>query len=327
MKRILAGTVWLAAFCALGAVLALMTLRVMQGPAMVSQAALHNRLTLAVLAAWAVVGAGGGLGLFGLLGAANLLPGLRTRRRDGPVWDVPEAALLLINFFTMQVLGSMLCAGAIALIVNRIRHMPVSLFDLIAQVPVIVSMAMSGYLLAVLFALRYIRRAGPARLHDGAPAGLAWRAAPMQAYGVAAGLALAITLLVMLIYRVFPVDPQALKDSPLEKAFETPGWPALALVVLALFLAPPAEELVFRGGVFAGLASRFGPWGAAIGSTLLFVGAHAQEKLHYPPGFIDVGLVAAAAAWLRLRYGSIKPGIALHLLYNLGVTLASSTFG
>jgi membrane protease YdiL (CAAX protease family) len=326
MKRILAGAAWLVAFCGLGGLAAVFAMHALhRAPALAP--ALHDRTALALVAAYVVIGAGCGLGLFGLLGAANLLPGVRTRRRDGPVWDVPEAAFLLINFFTMQVLGSVLCFGAIALIALRVRHMQIGLFDMIGEVPVIVSMAVSGYLLAVLFSLRYVRRAGNYRLQDGSAIGLAWRAAPLPAYGVAAGLALAITLLVMLIYHVFPVDPHALQNAPLERAFETPGWPAVALVVLALFLAPPAEELVFRGGVFAGLARRFGPWTAAIGSTLLFVAAHAQEKLHYPPGFIDVGLAAAAAAWLRLRYGSIRPCIALHLLYNLGVTLASSTFG
>jgi membrane protease YdiL (CAAX protease family) len=327
MKRILAGAAWLVALVALGGLVAAWWLRHLHGPAAFAPAALHNRAALGVTVLWLGIGAGAGFGLFGLLGAANLLPGVRTRRSAGPVWDLPEAAFLLINFFTMQVLGSAVCAGAILLIVTSIGHEPVRIFTLLGEVPVIVCMAMSGYLLAVLFTLRYVRRAGPVRLHDGSARGLGWRAAPRGAYGVAAGLAVGITLLVMLLYHIFPVSPAALQSSPLEQAFGTPGWPAAALVILALFLAPPAEELVFRGGVFAGLATRLGPWGAAIGSTLLFMAAHAQEKLHYLPGFIDVGLVAAAAAWLRLRYGSIRPGIALHLLYNLGVTLASATLG
>ena len=49
---------------------------------------------------------------------------------------------------------------------------------------------------------------------------------------------------------------------------------------------------------------------------------HAPQKIYYPPGFLDVGLVAVAAVLLRLKYHSIRPGILLHILYNGGSMLA-----
>jgi hypothetical protein len=54
--------------------------------------------------------------------------------------------------------------------------------------------------------------------------------------------------------------------------------------------------------------------------------AHAPEKMYYPPGFIDVGLMAAAAVMLRLQYRSIRPAILLHVLYNAGSMLAAGVF-
>ena len=89
-----------------------------------------------------------------------------------------------------------------------------------------------------------------------------------------------------------------------------------------VFIAPPLEEFVFRGGVFAALATRYSPLTAGIVTTLIFVAVHAPEKIYYPPGFIDVGLMAAAAAWMRVKFGSIRPGILLHVLYNAGLLLA-----
>ncbi|OYV33946.1 MAG: hypothetical protein B7Z81_10730, partial [Acidocella sp. 20-61-6] len=91
----------------------------------------------------------------------------------------------------------------------------------------------------------------------------------------------------------------------------------------AVFIAPPVEEYVFRGGIFSALASRVSPLWAGVITTLLFVAVHAPEKIHYPAGFIDVGLVGAAAAWMRVRFASIKPGVLLHVLYNAGLMLAA----
>jgi membrane protease YdiL (CAAX protease family) len=54
---------------------------------------------------------------------------------------------------------------------------------------------------------------------------------------------------------------------------------------------------------------------------------HAPEKIYYPAGFIDVGLMAAAAAWMRVKFGSIRPGILLHVLYNAGLLFAAGTMG
>ncbi len=172
-----------------------------------------------------------------------------------------------------------------------------------------------------------IGQAGPAQLADGRPAGLAWRAAPAVAYALAGLGAAAIVGVVMALYHFIPPDQHALDQLPAAQLFKGTGAQLLPMLLLVMLIGPVVEELVFRGAAFAGFARRFGPVGASLITTVIFMAVHAAEKLHYLPGFIDVGLMAAAACWLRVKYGSIKPGILLHVLYNTGLLFAAGLSG
>jgi membrane protease YdiL (CAAX protease family) len=183
--------------------------------------------------------------------------------------------------------------------------------------------ALAGELLAALWLAWFLRGLGPAALSDGSPAGIAWRPAAREAYVTAALAAAVIILFVSVLYHFAPPDLKSLQDLPDAKMFEHPGALAVPLLVLFIVFGPVLEEFVFRGVAFAGLASRLGAVWATLISTALFVALHAPEKIHYPPGFIDVGAMALVACWLRLRFGSIRPGILLHILYNGGLMLSA----
>ncbi len=175
---------------------------------------------------------------------------------------------------------------------------------------------------AALFTVSYLHRFSPAQRQDGSATGIAWRPAPARAYAVAALLAAAIVTLVVAMYHLIPPNMAKLQDLPMAKLFSASGPALLPPVIIAIFFAPVLEEIIFRGIAFAGLAARFGTVWAAIISVALFMIVHAPQKIYYPPGFLDVGLVAVAAVLLRLKYHSIRPGILLHILYNGGSMLA-----
>ena len=85
----------------------------------------------------------------------------------------------------------------------------------------------------------------------------------------------------------------------------------IGLAILAVAVAPFAEELFFRGFVFAGLSGRWGPvWAAGI-SSLLFMGAH-LEPLRFPPLFV-LGLLLA---WLYHRTRALWAPMLVHFLNN-----------
>jgi membrane protease YdiL (CAAX protease family) len=93
---------------------------------------------------------------------------------------------------------------------------------------------------------------------------------------------------------------------------------AIAAVVMIALLAPIAEELFFRGFLFAGVRSRWSLWPAAIASGLIF------GLVHAPTGITTVVPLAAlgiALCWLYDRTGSLWPCVIAHMINN-GLALA-----
>jgi hypothetical protein len=91
----------------------------------------------------------------------------------------------------------------------------------------------------------------------------------------------------------------------------------LPLTFLAIVIvAPLAEEIFFRGFVFAGLIRPFGVVGALVGSGLLFAMFHVQDgsSALIVPAFAAIG---AGFAWIYYKTGSLWLSIATHFLFNL----------
>jgi len=318
MKKAFFGLLWVLAFAGGGLV----------GAAL---AAAHvkyatHRLTHAQAVHLLICGVLFGLLLFALLARRGWLAGLRPPRLTLP-WGVWQAVWLVVGFALMQLVGATITAFAIGLIVNvvaglqrRAAHLP---FQAV-HVHALVAPTLAGYLTAALWSVWYIRRRGPALLRDATARGIAWRPAPAPFYVTAALLAGIITMLVVVMFQIVPPNPASVQNLPEVQVFGRPGWPMAILLLLAVFVAPPVEEWVFRGGIFAALATRCSPLWAGVITTVLFTAVHAPEKLHYPLGFLDVGMMAACAAWLRVRAGSIRPGILLHMLYNVGAVAAAA---
>jgi membrane protease YdiL (CAAX protease family) len=320
MKRVFWTGLWLAVCLGLAlAAVSLVYVVLLHRAGALPVVAAHRRLALQGIAVVLLAAAlPAGVLAFRLAARRGWLPGLRPPRP--PRWGILQAAMLIIGFLLFQVIGLVLVrvifgllAGGLAALQQRLEHVPA----VPAGPPGVVAQVVAGYLTAALWSVWYIRRLGPARLRDSGPGGIGW--CPVEdrrSYAVATGCALLILILVIGLFYAVPPDPRAIANSQLEKIFGQPGWPLAILGILSVLIAPPVEEFIFRGGVLAALSSRFSPlWAGAI-TTCLFMAVHFPEKISYPPGFIDVGLMAAAAAWLRYRYGSIRPAILLHVLYN-----------
>ena len=95
---------------------------------------------------------------------------------------------------------------------------------------------------------------------------------------------------------------------------------ALSFLVVAV-VAPIVEELTFRGLGF-GLLSKYGVRVALVGTAVLFGLVHGF--LVALPLFVIVGL---ALGWLRMRSGSVYPGMVMHGLCNAAVTVAAISLG
>jgi membrane protease YdiL (CAAX protease family) len=95
-------------------------------------------------------------------------------------------------------------------------------------------------------------------------------------------------------------------------------------VLVAVVVAPVAEELFFRGFLYRSLRARHGYWFAGLVSSVLFGLVHWQPEGLLPSLPLMAGVAAAAMAWAYLydRAGSILVPIASHMAFNLvGVVL------
>ena len=191
----------------------------------------------------------------------------------------------------------------------------------------IAALGIGAYLIAAIWCAKYITdRVGP-RLYDASITGIAWCRAEARFYAVAVVLAVVIVAIACGLTLLFPFAQYGDGHLGALRQMLAPGWPRIASLILFILIAPLAEEFIFRGGAFAAMATRHGVWLSGAIVTLCFVALHAPEKIHYPPGFIDITLLAIAALWLRLRSGSLKPAILLHVLYNGGVIAVAALIG
>jgi membrane protease YdiL (CAAX protease family) len=182
--------------------------------------------------------------------------------------------------------------------------------------------AIAGTLLGGFLALRLSKRTFR-HSSDELYRTIAWApASRVQILGSAlVGAALCGTYL-FVAFRLVPPNAQQ-SWSPFRDAVVYGGWPRHSWALLALVLAPPVEEFLFRGVVFAGFARSWPVSAAGLLTTILFVLSHYYGSLHpYWPAILAITLFAVAALGARLVTKSLAPCISMHVAYNLGIVVA-----
>ncbi len=114
-----------------------------------------------------------------------------------------------------------------------------------------------------------------------------------------------------------PVDQQVLQDA-------LSGGSSLVLaLVVAVVLAPIAEEVLFRGVLFQALRSRVGLWPAAVMSSVLFTLVHVEIVMSQPLALVGLFSLGVLLAWAFHRTGSLLVPIIGHAVFNaISITLA-----
>jgi membrane protease YdiL (CAAX protease family) len=181
--------------------------------------------------------------------------------------------------------------------------------------------ALLGFVLGGLAVLRLTRR-----MFAGSPRAEAFATLALtrpRRRDVLAGTALGLGLAFLYAWVAITLAPQepAKPWGPLVSAASEGGWRRGLWAVLALFLAPPIEEFLFRGVLFGGLARDWGTWGAAVAVTLLFALLHLTETGLYWPAILAVTTLAAVTMAARIRTRSLGTSVAVHAAYNAGLVL------
>jgi uncharacterized protein len=145
--------------------------------------------------------------------------------------------------------------------------------------------------------------------------GLSWGKRQQINQGVLAGAALALLILPIMGVVADPAEPPDL----MTQLTGSSNAALRAWMLSAVLLAPPIEELMFRGVLLGGLAETWNMQAAAVISGATFWLMHGPEFVHWPAA-VAIALLTVVATWLRVRSGSLGPSIAAHFGYNLVLT-------
>ena len=128
--------------------------------------------------------------------------------------------------------------------------------------------------------------------------------------------ALGFTLATLVVLLIVEVALEAVLHATEEQGLEPAHWRPEKAVQYALnaavvaCVAPFAEELTFRGVGFA-LLARFGTVVVLAGTAAAFAAGHGLVE-----GFPALFVFGLAVALVRLRTGSVYPGMLLHASFN-----------
>ena len=263
-----------------------------------------------------------------ITGGQNSIPSGLETQVPGETSKLPHelaagrALFIFLIFYVGQiVVGFMMgVLGGVYFAATRGSSDPALLAEM--QRTITVPASLVGTVLAGLVVLRMTRHSLPGPMQSGALSPIGWSGA--SARHLASGLILGFGLSVAYLFVLVPTFPPAPDQAwgPLVRAAHAGGWSRHGWALLAVFAAPPVEELVFRGVLFAGFSRSWGPGLSGTLVTLIFVAAHFTEVFAYWPALVSLGLVGVATLLIRIGTKSLAPAIFVHASYNLVLVLA-----
>jgi membrane protease YdiL (CAAX protease family) len=241
-----------------------------------------------------------------------------------------RAALLFVAYVAVQVAVGM--AAGIAIVVwliavrgpGALRMGAAGQRALIqqAQSIVLIPASLLGILAAGIVVFLLVRSALPGPIGSPAWRSIGWSGADGRHVLYAALAAVGVYLLFVTCLWLAPPPPDT-KWGPLTTAARSGGWTRLGWALIAVLIAPPIEEFVFRGVLFSGLIRSWNKGVAGVLVTTLFAALHFTEVVAYAPAAVIVCLVGVATLIARHASGSLLPAVALHATYNLCIVIGA----
>ena len=235
-----------------------------------------------------------------------------------PVLNAGRAAKIFAGYFLAQIIAGVIGGAVISATTHPESDSWLPAFGLV----LIFTLLAAGLVL-----WQMSRELGRSILLDPTLNGACWLPGSFRQIiqGLVLGAALATIYLAVVLTLSSPEAEEAL--GPLSQMAATPGLPQIEWLFLALILAPPIEELLFRGIMFGGFTRSYGPVPATLLTTTIFVALHFAEAIHFLPSFLFLAGLGLGAIWLRVRFAAIGPSIAFHFGYNatLGLAIFATT--
>ena len=237
--------------------------------------------------------------------------------------NATRALLIFAVYIAAQIVTGVLL-GVVIVLIYRLSGVQdpdvIVKLNTAARGPVVVV----GLIFSACIVVLMVRQFATGSISGRSKDGIAWSLGE-PAYllnGLVIGVALALGYLA--IASVFVPPGPDLPRGPLAEMATTPGLSQLSWIFIAVIVAPPLEEFLFRGVLFSGFARSWGQSIAALLVTALFVVIHLPETVYYWPAMVAVLSLGVAALLIRMRSESLGPAITLHLAYNLVLVITVS---
>lgn len=232
-----------------------------------------------------------------------------------------KATVILLVFLIGQFCFAALGAAIFAIAGAAGRGIPHSEntaeFNTAFLAPVVMLGFIGGGLAMIWLSWAIVRNA----LCDTSEVGAAWIIGNWK--GITKGLGLGISIALVYLLAAILIHPHGNEESvgPLTRMSMTKGLPQILWIIMAFFLAPPLEEMLFRGVLYGGYRKSLGAARAAWLTTAIFALLHVTEVIYFPPALLAIVSMALLALRMRLRYAAIGPAIAVHFGYNAVISL------
>lgn len=240
--------------------------------------------------------------------------------------NAPRAFALLLAYVLAQFMISLVVVFSLAIYYySRFSLDQARLFKWLQTPTVLISTGTLAILGAAWLVVHMTRRffAGTPRTDAYRLLGLS-RASPRHFVGGAL-LGLFLALLFAVVATKFLPPGPGHPIGPLARAAASGGLPRVLWAILAVIIAPPIEEFLFRGALYAGFEKSWGRATAILLVSVTFVLLHIFEARAYWPSLVAITLVALALIAVRIRSESLGPAIMLHAYYNLGLVITVFT--
>lgn len=226
-----------------------------------------------------------------------------------------RAGGILLAYFAAQVVvgGAIGAAAGISFALGARELGSVGLEAVVAMAAPLgatFGVAVGGLLVASL-----ARRAAGELARDPGPLGVGFGWGPASGLGRGAALGAGLGIAYMGFVLILGA-PESASLGPTARLVAVPGPSRWLWTLLAVALAPPAEEYLFRGVLLAGLTRSWNRAAAGVAVCLLFTAVHLPETVHYPPAILATGLLGVVALGLRWSSGRLGPAVAAHAAYN-----------
>jgi|TARA_B100000405_G_scaffold88721_1_gene61540 membrane protease YdiL (CAAX protease family) len=128
-------------------------------------------------------------------------------------------------------------------------------------------------------------------------------------------VAMIVDNIAVLIYAIgfifFFGEPTTVTELPGGTSWESSSAALILTFISICVLTPISEELLFRGYILDALNRLHGKWPAIIISSIIF------GLVHFDPFTIGMATIGGVIyGWIRIRTGSLVPGIVAHAMWN-----------